>query len=99
MKIVSQSLGFNITDDIDGSTISYTIIYSDSHSNNSCGLSIISVSSCEGSICSHLFEVSASSCSPSSNINVSIFATNILGDGLLSNSVMIVAGLLNSLLL
>ena len=45
-------------------------------------------------MCSDLFEVSASSCSPSSNINVSILATNVLGDGPLSDPVMVAAGLL-----
>ena len=93
-SLKTQSLEFNITDGITGSLISYTVIYSDSHSNNSCGLSTILVPSCERSICSHLFQVSASSCSPSSNINVSMFATNVIGDGPLSRPVMIAAGLL-----
>ena len=74
---------FNISDDIDGSPIRYTIIYSDSSNKKLCSMDIIEASSdsCEEDVCTHMFDVSSSSCSPSTDISVSVFATNILGDG------------------
>ena len=72
---------FNVSNGIDGSTISYTVIYSDSISGSICSLIIIPATLCGDRVCSHMFEVSLSSCSHDSNINVTTFATNILGDG------------------
>ena len=56
-------------------------IYSDSTSGSNCASATIPTSSCRGRMCSHIFEVSSSFCLPSADINVTVFATNILGEG------------------
>lgn len=37
--------------------------------------------SCKFGVCSHLFDTSTSSCPSSADIDVSVFATNLLGNG------------------
>ena len=80
-----QAIVFYLQDNFNeityGSIFAYTIIYSDSTSGSSCGLATIPASSCRGRMCSHIFEVSSSFCLPSADINVTVFATNILGEG------------------
>ena len=70
-----------ISDGIDGSAISYTITYMDSITGDPCSLATITASSCVEGICKHTFEVSLSSCPPCVDINVTVYATNILGNG------------------
>ena len=72
---------FNITEGVDGSALSYTISYSDSVSGINCHSTTISASSCDDGICSDVFEASASLCPPLTDITVTVFATNILGNG------------------
>ena len=75
---------FYFSDGIDGSTTSYTITYSDSTSGRICGSATIPASSCDGGICSCRFDISSSSCLPSADVSVTVFASNILGNGPMS---------------
>ena len=70
-----------ITDDIDGSPNVYTIIYSELMSGKLCGLFTVQASSCVDERCVHKFNISSSSCSISYDISVSMFSTNIFGEG------------------
>ena len=81
---------FNITDEVDGSAISYTITYYDATSGSVCGSDTIytSESMCIKQKCSHIVNLS-SQCNKSNSIAVTIFATSILGNGSSSNPVNI----------
>ena len=72
---------FQIADGIDGSAVSYTIIYSDSTSGGICSSAVISASLCTEELCTHSFDTSSSLCPPAANIDVVVFATNVLGNG------------------
>ena len=72
---------FNITDGFDGSATSYTISYTDLTSGYICGSTTIPASACENGVCSDWFDISSSLCTQSTNITVTAFATNLLGDG------------------
>ena len=74
-------MSFVISDEIDGYASSYTITYSDSASGRICGLDTFLASNCTESICSRVFEISSSLCTPSSDINVTVSATTNIGDG------------------
>lgn len=76
---------------LNGSATSYTINYFDSMSNISCGSVPIPVSSCVGGVCSSVFNVS-SSCSDSTGIILTVFATNILGNGTESEPKLLTLG-------
>ena len=65
----------------------YNVTYSTL--SGSCHSVIVLPSFCGRGICSNEFDISSSSCPRSVDINVFVFATNTLGDGLLSNSVTI----------
>ena len=80
---------FSISTTIDGSTSYLTVIYSDSISGETCHPPIIiPASSCVNGTCSHLFDVlSSSDCPASTDISTTVFASNVLGDGALSNSI------------
>ena len=66
--------------------LSYTIIYSASNSGNICESATISASSCDPHhICEHMFEVSTSSCPPTTDIDVVVFANSTNGRGPTSN--------------
>ena len=81
---------FNISDEVDGSASNYTIIYSDSTFGSICGSAMIPSSVCVGGICSHMFNVfTSSSCPSSTGITVTVFATNVLGNGPLSDPLTI----------
>ena len=80
---------FTISDGIDGSATSYTISYTDALSNEMCSAVTISASFCVNRMCSHLFEVSSSNCRPFADINVTVFGTNVLGNGTVAHSVTI----------
>ena len=59
----------------------YTLYYSDTSAEGGCSDSdTIHNSLCNEGICRHDFQVS-SSCLPSNDITMSVFATNILGTG------------------
>jgi hypothetical protein len=78
-----------ITDGIEGSTISYTITYVDSISGDFCNSVTIPASSCIDGMCNHTFEVTLSSCPPCVDINITVYATNILGNGAISDPLTI----------
>ena len=81
---------FNITDKLDGSATSYTITYTDSTFSYICGSTVISASTCESGICSDWFDIASSPCAQSTNVTVTAFATNLLGDGSPSQPIQIV---------
>ena len=72
-----------ITDNIDGSATTYTVNHRDIVTNKICSSVTIPTSLCEETTksCSHMFELSTSSCPPFTVINVTVFATNVLGNG------------------
>ena len=89
-SFVIQSQLFNISDGIDGSPISYTIIYSDTITGDVCLNATLSASECEGGVCRHMLSYgSLSECSPQGTVSISAYATNILGDGPVSDPVEI----------
>ena len=69
---------FIIYEGIDGSVISYTINYSDSNTGELCASTS---ASCVGGVCGGGFDASSSSCRPSADINVTVFAVTNLGEG------------------
>ena len=76
---------FSISNEIDGSTTFYNINYTNSTSGVLCNSISIPASSCTNRICSHEFNnIPSSLCSPSTTLSVIVFASNILGDGELS---------------
>ena len=86
-----QSQPFNIADGIDGSPISYTVIYSDTTTGDVCLEATLPASECERGICRHMpFDRSHSECIPQGNVSVSAYATNLLGDGPVSDPVRII---------
>ena len=87
MFVIQES--FIISDTIDGSATSYTITYADSLSGSTCSSSTISASLCESGTCRHLYQVSNSSCPPCVDINITVFASNILGNGSTSDVITI----------
>lgn len=82
---------FNIAEGIDGSAASYNIIYTDTESGGIlCDSIKVPAFGCQGSLCSHLFDVSSSYyCVNSTNISVAVSATNVLGDGPASEPVFV----------
>ena len=77
---------FTVSDDISGSAISYNVSYSDVTTGSTylCDSIIIGVSSCDNGACRHHFQVTSSSmpfCKRSMHIIVSVFATNVFGNG------------------
>ena len=80
---------FTITDGIEGYAISYTIIYTDAVHDVTCGTAAILASSCVSGNCSHTFELSTSSCHPYADISITVFGTNQLGNGSVSEPVTV----------
>ena len=79
---------FNISKGIDGSVRYYTIYIGFLGSESSCSLATIPVSSCVGGICNYIFtNLTSLSCHGHSSqavLNVTVLASNVLGDGFLS---------------
>lgn len=78
---------FNISEGIDGSATSYTVIISSDSSNDTCGSANIPISSCVDRVCKYTFKnLSSPSCHEyndfSRKLSVTVFASNILGNGL-----------------
>lgn len=62
--------------------ISYTISLTDTTFGVNCGSAVIPTSSCREGICTSTFiTTSSSECHPSTDISVTIFTTNALGNG------------------
>ena len=70
----------SISNDIDGSPISYNITYSDFTSARMCSTFSIPAATCWDGVCQHMSWI-ASSCSPNDDIAVSVLSINILGSG------------------
>jgi hypothetical protein len=81
MLCIDCKVSFFIYEDIIGSATSYTIKYFDSATGAICGLHSINATSCISEVCSNEFEISSSLCTPSSDINVTVSAVTILGEG------------------
>ena len=64
-------------------------MYSDTLSSTSCGIETIQAASCVDRACLSHLQLSDNACSNSSNITVTVFATNILGNGPLSKPVFV----------
>ena len=83
---LTMQSGYNISNEIDGSALSYFITFSD---NGICDNATVSLSACQDGVCSHYFNVSSSPCSFSTNdVAVSVFATNIFGNSLRSSAIV-----------
>ena len=83
------SLNFaNVMGDIDLLPTLITINYYDATLGTMCGSTNIPASLCETD-CVHVFNISLSLCPPTVNINITAFATNIFGNGLPSEPIMI----------
>ena len=81
---------FFISDEIDGSAILYSLAYNNSVSGVSCGSATVPASSCVDEVCRHSFTYEESSCgSPSTDINITISAANILGVGPPSDPIVV----------
>ena len=78
---MTKKNSFSLTNGVDGSAISYTITYTDTKSELICKSTTIPTSSCQEETCTHYFDVTSSNCQSSSNITLTVFATNILGNG------------------
>lgn len=78
MLIKFMQSSFVIYEGINGLATSYTISYSDSNNGQLCGSTS---TSCVGGTCSGEFDVSSSSCRPSSNISVTVSVVTNLGKG------------------
>ena len=80
---------FNITDDNDGSALSYNVTYTNALTGDVCAEHRVLPSSCQNGACVHLFDVSTSSCPRSVPISVDVKGTNVLGTGPRSTPVSI----------
>ena len=89
-RINSFQPSFALSGGIDGSALSYTLVYNNSVSGDGCGSATIPASSCIDQACRHSFTYDESDCSsPSTDINITISATNILGIGLPSEPIFV----------
>ena len=74
-----------ISNEINGSALSYSISYYVSTSNILCGSAIIRPSSCVNGTCRHIFDLALSSCIMGTKFILTVMATNVFGDGPVSN--------------
>ena len=75
----------NISNEIDGSALSYSISYYDSTFSILCGSAIIRPSSCINGTCRHVFDLALSSCIMGTKFILTVVATNVFGDSPVSN--------------
>lgn len=80
MIVHAQQQTISISDGIDVSPTSYTIIYSDFSTSSICGLSTNLDYTCQGGLTYDTFNFSPP-CSSNGYTSVSVFATNIFGRG------------------
>ena len=64
-----------------GSTLFYTITYSDYTLGSVCSSTVVPASSCNSGICRHVFDVTDSSCPTVLAYNISVAASNLIGSG------------------
>ena len=75
---------FNVSQLIDGSASTYTILYSDSVNGTViCDSVNVSASECHSGTCFNYFNLTSSSCS-TKNITVTVYGSNIFGSGIQS---------------
>ena len=83
----------NETQTVMSSTVtSYTISFTDTQFGIHCGSAVVptSSSSCREGLCTNTFTISSSSeCHPSTDISVTVLATNVLGNGPSSDPTLI----------
>ena len=84
-----MQISFIISGEIESIVATYTINYVDSTYGGICGIATVSATSCVNGLCSHNFDVTTSFCPPLSNINVTVFGTNQLGNGSTSHPVTV----------
>ena len=72
---------FNISNDLSGSTIYYSISFIDVDFGVMCGSTNVSASSCMEGMCEHTYSFCSYACLNSENIIVNVLATNVLGSG------------------
>ena len=78
----SQQNPFFIFNDVDGSATSYTAYFVDTSSDKGCDSRTIDSSVCVNGTCCIIYQILRDSpCSHSSNLTVTVYATNILGNG------------------
>ena len=75
----------NISNEIDSSALSYSISYFDSTSNILCGSAIILPTFCITGTCRHIFDLALSSCIMGTKFTLTAMATNVFGNGTVSN--------------
>ena len=76
---------FSVSNGINISIISYNVTYISTISCEECGSAIIPASSCISGVCHHVFDVLSSFCPRLMGLSVTVYATNMLGDGKASN--------------
>ena len=91
---LSDTLGINIvhiqepfisSDGMEDTIVSYTITYSDSNLDITCGSIDIQPSFCEGGVCRDTFDITSSShCPPSADVNITVSAISAYGRARLS---------------
>ena len=69
------------SEEIDGSATEYRVTYTTSNSQEICETVNVSISSFNEGYFTHIFKFLSSSCNSSDHIVVTVFATNALGDG------------------
>ena len=79
---------FMIYDGMDGTTTHYSIVYEDSNS-IVCDMVTIPASSCANGTCRHTLNLTQSPCSQSDVITTYSYATNLLGNSVNSDPLMI----------
>ena len=73
---------FNITNEVSGAATSYTLTYSHLATGDSCDTQTLSASSCrDDGTCTQTLDVAFSPCGRSARLNVTVSATNVLGEG------------------
>ena len=76
----------SISADISGDPISYNVTFANATAGVMCASNVIvSESSCKGGFCSKDFDITSSPCSPLDRIGVVVFATNLLGSGMVTD--------------
>ena len=77
----------SISDDISGDPISYNFTFINTTAGVMCDSNVIvPESSCRSGFCSKGYDITSSPCSPLDRIGVVVFATNLLGSGMVTNT-------------
>ena len=87
-------ISFNISEERDGSAITYFFTYTDPSTDKVCGSSSLNASICVNRIChsNYSYERLLPGCTDSKVINVTVHALNVFGNGSKSEPVQILIG-------